>query len=580
MNNIENKKETNTRFSINRKPTISRPLDQDNLKVIPLGGVEEIGINCTVYEYLSDIVVIDMGLGFPENEYYGIDYIVPDIKYLIQKQKNIKALVITHGHLDHIGALPYHLEPLGFPDIYATQFTIELIRTKIIEKGIEQQMNGRLHIIDTKSELKLGHFHISFFHVNHSIPQCVGVILRTPVGKVVHTGDFKFDNSPVNEPVADYAKIARLGEEDIDLLLSDSTNSLKKGHPVSESEVAKNLEDIIDRAEKRVIVATFSGLVGRLYQLLEIAKKLNKKVAIAGYSMNQTLRIAEEIGYIKIHQNLLVPFNKVQSVPPEKLMILTTGAQGEAEAGLSKMANEDYKGFTLHKGDTVILSAKTIAGNDRAVQNLIDSITRRGAQVRQIEEMDLFTSGHGYQEDQKIMLNLVKPKFFMPVHGYQYFLRAHGDTAKSVGVNESNIIISQRGSIIEGNNKSGFKITKKINCEPLLVSGSGVGDIGTVVLREREQLGSYGVVVITLLIDKFKKLVNQPFVMTRGFVYVKNSQELLKEISIITEEIYNKASQNNNDVTFIREEISKDIGTLLYKETEREPMIISIINFI
>jgi len=552
----------------------------DKLRIIPIGGVEEIGINSTIYEYQDDIVVVDMGLGFPENEYYGIDYIVPDIKYLQKNKEKIKGLVITHGHLDHIGALPYHLEPLGFPHIYGSQFTLELIKVKLMDRNIMLQMEGKLHEINSQSVFSLGKFNISTFHVNHSIPQCLGIVLQTGAGKVVHTGDFKFDNSPVNEPVADYGKIARLGEENIDLLLSDSTNSLKKGHPVSESEVSKNLEDIIERAEKRVIVATFSGLVGRLYQLLDIAKKHNRKVAIAGYSMNQTLRIAEEIGYIKIHQNLIVPFSDVKKIPPGKLLILTTGAQGEADAGLSKMANEDYKGYKIQKGDTVILSAKTIAGNDRAVQNLIDSITRRGATVRQIEEMDLFTSGHGYQEDQKIMLNLVKPKYFMPVHGYQYFLRAHAETAKSVGIKEENIIISERGSVIEGNSHSGFKIIRKIMCEPLLVSGSGVGDIGTAVLKEREQLGSYGVLIITLQVSKNKDLINKPFVMSRGFVYVKNSQELINEITLQTENIYNRISKTARDTTEVREKINDEISKLVFKETEREPMIITIINFI
>ncbi len=555
-------------------------LPNSKLRIIPLGGVEEIGINSTVYEYKNDIVVVDLGLGFSEYDYYGIDAVVPDIKYLQQRKNNIKGIVITHGHLDHIGALSYHLPTLGFPHLYGSKFTIELIKAKLEDNKILEAMKNKMHVIDRDSKLKLGNFNLGFFHVNHSIPQCLGVVIQTPDARVVQTGDFKFDNTPVNEPVADYAKIAELGELGVDLLLSDSTNSLRKGHPISESEVAKNLEDVIERAEGRVIIGTFSGLVGRLYQLLDIAKRQNRRVAIAGYSMNQTLRIAEEIKYIKIPKGLVIPIQEVEKHPKHKVLILTTGAQGETNAGLSKMAVEDYKGFQLGKGDMVILSAKTIPGNDKAVQNLVDSITRRGAIVTQMDDLDLFTSGHGYQEDQKIMLNLVKPRFFMPVHGYQYFLRAHAETAKSVGMKESNIIIAERGSIIEGNNRSSFKIVSKINCEPMLVSGSGVGDVGTAVLKEREQLASYGVLIISLNINSASKDLINSFITSRGFVYVKSSQELLQDINKKTAELYLKVKSENKDIPEIKESISKEIGKLVFKETEREPIIVTMINFV
>ncbi len=585
MNKQENRfhppQAEDARHQNNRRRTdTSKPKAQSlKLKIIPLGGVEEIGINCTVYEHNNDIVIVDLGLGFSEFGYYGIDAVVPNIEYLTQKKNRIKGLVITHGHLDHIGGIQYHIEELGFPPIYGTQFTIELIKLKLEEKGLLGKV--KLNVITDETILQLGSFKIQFFHVNHSIPQCVGVLLETAAGRAVQTGDFKFDNTPINEPVADYAKISQFGKMGIDILLSDSTNSLKKGHPASESSVAKNLEDIVERASGRVIVATFSGLVGRLYQLLQIAKKHNRKVAIAGYSMNQTLRIAQEIGFIKIDSGLVIPIQGISKLAPDKVLILTTGAQGESDAALSKMAVEDYKGFQLTKGDTVILSAKTITGNDRAVQNLVDSITRRGAFVKQIEEnLDLFTSGHGYQEDQKIMLNLIKPNHFMPVHGYQYFLQTHGQTAKTVGVKEENIIISQRGSIIEGNKIEGFKIIKKFNCEPLLVSGSGVGDVGAVVLREREQLANYGIVLINMTVDKDKKLLRTPFVLTKGFVYVKASQELLQDIAKIAENVYNEVAPKNLETAELRDEITMKIEQLVVKETGREPMIMVVINYI
>lgn len=552
----------------------------EKLKIIPLGGVEEVGINCTVYEYKDEIVVVDVGLGFSEFDYYGIDYIIPDISYLKKKVKNVRALVITHGHLDHIGGIHYHLEDLNFPEIYGTEFTLELIKLKIEEAGLMEKMKGKLIVINEESKLKFKHFEIEFFRVNHSIPQAVGVYLKTPTAKAVHTGDFKFDNSPINEPVADYGRIAKIGDEGIDILLSDSTNSLRKGHPISESDVAKGLEDVVERAKGRLVIASFAGLVGRLYQLVTIAEKYDRKVAIAGFSMRKTLEIAERIGYLKMPKDLIVNIAQVNNIPPNKLLILTTGAQGEEEAALSKMAYSDYKGVSLKKGDTVIISAKTIAGNDRAVQNMIDQIMSKGAMVKQTEDLDLYTSGHGYQEDQKIMLNLVKPKFFMPVHGYQYFLRAHGDTAKSVGVEENNILISKKGSIIEGSTATGYSITKSFPCEPLLVSGSGVGDVGTVVLKEREQLASYGVVVIDIIVNKEKELVRDPFVISRGFVYVKNSQELIKQIVDRSREIYNSMKANFKEVSEVREVITTEVSDIIFEETQREPMIITVISFV
>jgi ribonuclease J len=566
---------------LEKRPVQKRLPPQGDLKIIPLGGVEEIGINCTAYEYNNDIILVDLGLGFSEFDYYGIDAVVPDIKYLLPKKKKIKGIFVTHGHLDHIGAFPYLIEDLGLPHTYASKFTIEMIKQRLDEiPGLLPKMLNKLHVVEEKDVLKLGSFKLEFFHVNHSIPQCLGVCIQTPAARVVQTGDFKFDNTPINEPVTNFGKIVEFGKRGVDVLLADSTNSLKKGYPVSESDVARNLQDAIERAEGRVIVGTFSGLVGRLYQLIQIATKLNRKVAIAGFSMNKTLTLAQEIGYIKIPNGLLIQMKDVMRYDPAQVLILTTGAQGEPEAALSKMSAEDYKGYQIQKGDKVIISAKTIPGNDRAVQLMVDNITRRGATVAQLDDLDLFTSGHGYQEDQKIMLNLVEPKFFMPVHGYQYFLRAHGETAVRVGVKRENIIIAQRGNVIEGNRFKGFKITKKFPCEPLIVSGSGVGDIGTVVLKEREQMANYGMMIISLMADKDRKLTRAPFVLTRGFVYVKKNQELLQYIADSVEKIYSNAIKEGLDNNAIKDAISNEIGKLVYKETEREPIIMTILNYV
>lgn len=553
-------------------------MSDTNLKIIPIGGVEEIGTNCTVYEYKDQIMVVDMGAGFPDADMYGVDLMIPNIDYLEKRKSQIDGIFITHGHLDHIGALKYLLPKLDFPPVYGTSFTIALIKTDLEEEGLLEK--ARLHVINEDSVLSSGDFTVSFFRVNHSIPQCVGLLIETPTAKAVHTGDFKFDNSPINEPVADYAKIAKIGEKGVDILLSDSTNSLRKGHPISESEVAKSLEDTIERAKGRVVIATFSGLVGRLYQIMQIAHKQGRKVAIAGYSMNKTLRLAQEIDYIKPAPGLIVPIQKINRYNDEKVIILTTGAQGESNAALFRMASGEYKGVELKKGDTVIISAGTIPGNNLAVQNLIEAISARGAIVHQSESMDFFTSGHGYQEDQKIMINLVKPKYFMPVHGYLYFMREHGRTAVQVGIKEQNVIIAKRGQIIEGRSTVGFSHNGNVKANPILVSGTGVGDVGESVLAERHRLGNHGVIVIDMIINREKRtLLGDPFVVTRGFVFARSKLDLLAEIRAKANTFVSAKLKHTLDVAELRAELEDKLGKFVRDEIGRDPVILSLITF-
>lgn len=552
----------------------------DKLRIIPLGGVEEIGINCTAFEYNNRIVVVDMGLGFPDETLYGIDYVVPNVDYLEKRKSKIEGIVITHGHLDHIGGLPFLLERLDFPEILGTEFTIELIKTKLADHKLENKV--RFRVINENSQLQAGSFQLSFFRVNHSIPQCVGVVINTPAGRIVHTGDFKFDNSPINEPVADYARIAKIGEQGVDLLLSDSTNSLRPGHPISESAVAESMEEIIENAPGRVVISTFSGLVGRLYQIIKIAEQQKRKIAIAGYSMNQTLRIAREIGYIRPGKGVIVPINAINRYNDDKVIILTTGSQGESNAALAKMVSEEgyRRKLKLKQGDTVVISAGTIPGNHLAVQTLIDRIVSTGATVHQSESMDFFTSGHGYQEDQKIMLNLTKPKYFMPVHGYQYFLQAHSNTAQQVGVPAKNIIIAKRGNIIEFNRKDGYTINGQVKNTPLLVSGTGVGDIGTQVLSERQQLGNYGVLIISMLLDVNQhKIIQKPEITTRGFVYVRASKDILQEVERQVEIEINKLWRGRlKTVTDLERSIENRLRGYIKKEIEREPIILPLVS--
>ncbi len=552
--------------------------ENNKLRVIPLGGVEEIGLNCTVFEFKGQILIVDMGLGFPEEEMYGVDYVVPNPDYLNHRKAKIEGIVLTHGHLDHIGAIPYLIERLESPDIWGTEFTIELVRRKLEEFGLDQK--AKLHVINENSHLKADSFELSFFRVNHSIPQAVGVVIKTPVATVVHTGDFKFDNSPVNEPVADYARMASIGAAGVDLMLSDSTNAMRKGHPISESEVAKNLKSLIEATRGRVIIATFSGLVGRLYQLVKIAEELDRKVAVAGYGMQQTFDIAKQIGYMEANPDVFIPLEKVNRYNDENVMILTTGSQGENNAALSRMAsNEGYRNIEIKEGDTVVISAATIPGNNEDVQTLIDKLALKGAIVETSESVDFFTSGHGYQEDHKIMLNLIRPKYFMPVHGYQYFLQEHGRTAESVGINKDNIIIAKKGDFVQGNGEFGFKITGNTKVFPLLVSGTGVGDVGPAVLGERKQLGTSGVVVVNVLLNLEERSLAQDIeIMTKGFIYIKQSGELLTQLQQIVEEEANKALRRYYTSDRLAENIVQRLEKFIKERLKREPAIIPVVN--
>lgn len=550
---------------------------QKKLKIIPLGGVEEIGINCTVIEYGDQIIVIDVGLGFPLSDQYGVDYVIPNIKYLKKNKHKIEGIIITHAHLDHIGGLPYVLEDLDFPEVYASRFSIEMINNKLKEHNLLTKTN--IKEVSSDSHLISGEFELNFFRVNHSIPESMGVIVKTPMGNIVHTGDFKFDNSPVNEPVTDYAKIAAAGAEGVLALISDSTNSFKKGHSKSEGSIGEALEKIVKEAKGRVVVATFSSLVNRLYQLIKIAEKHDRKVAIVGRSMENTIKIAKKLGYIDVPDSIFINRNKIKSIKDEKLLVLSTGAQGEDMAALARMARDNHPNISIKKGDSVILSASVIPGNDMLVQMLIDDLSLKGAYVFHNKDyMDLHSGGHGHQEDQKLMINLVKPKFFMPVHGYQSFLIKHGQTAETVGIEEKNIIISKRGSVIAFT-KDKWQKEPSVPANPVLVSGSGVGDIGSLVLNDRQQLANYGMVVLVINLDlATKKIKGEPEVLTRGFVFAKENKVLISRIKDTAVQTVKNTVVQKENVNELKEEISKRLRKLLYEETQREPMILISIN--
>lgn len=551
----------------------------NKLRIVPIGGLDKIGSNSTVFEYGNDAFVLDAGMGFPLADLYGVDYQIPNPKYLIKIKKKIKGVVITHGHLDHIGAIPHLLEYMDFPDLYISPFAKELVLNKLKMDFPDILTKVTFRNIDRDSRFRLGNFNLEMFGVNHSIPESMGVIIKSPVGTVVHTGDFKFDSTPLNEPQADYDKIAKVGAEGVLCLLSDSTNSYKEGHCLSEKEITEKLDTFIEGVKGRVVVATFSSMVNRIVELLKIAQKNKRKVLVSGYSMKLAIKTAHKIGYAKFPKELFVSGNDLKQLRDDQVMILSTGAQGEEMAALSRIARNGHKEFKVKKGDTIVLSSSVIPGNGASVQVLIDELTKKGADVFHNSIMDTHTTGHGHKEEQKLMLNLVKPKFFMPVHGFHSFRHAHGKTGMELGIPEENVIYAENGDFIELDRNS-WNITGSVDARPVNVSGSIVGDVGEIVIDDRQKLAKYGVVVYSLSIDKKKRtLLKKPHIVSRGFVFMKNSKDMIDKATELIEKAYDK---NNNKKTTedIREVINKELKDYLYSETEREPMLLSIINYI
>lgn len=562
-----------------------RPLQKSTspvVQVIPLGGVEEVGMNCTVIRHNDTIIVIDVGLGFSDIDHLGVDYLIPNYDYLVANKNKVEAIFITHGHLDHIGGIEHFLKALDYPDVFAPRFAVELIKLRLTEAGILDKV--QLHIVNDTSVLKSDQLTVEYFRVNHSIPDSYGIIVRTPVGNIVHCGDFKFDNSPLNEPKADFYKMATVGHEGVRLMLGDSTNSFRPGHSISELAIMHSLEDLVKAAPGRVVVATFASLVTRLYALVEISKRTGRKIFITGRSMQNSIDISRKLGYIDARDDMFVDARSVNRYNDNKLLILATGSQGESMAALSRMSRGEHRDVKLKKGDTVILSSSIIPGNDLLVQRLIDELSRTGVKIYNNDTMNLHTSGHGFIEDQKLMLNLFQPELFMPVHGFQYFLSRHGETAKETGVKEGNIILVRRGEIIEVT-KHGWRSAGWVKANPILVSGMGVGDVGPLVLQDREKLAANGVVVISLLVSERqsrRQLYSAPSVFSRGFVYVKENQDLMKRIETEVTKVF--ARQKGQDrakfITALRAEIERNVGKLIFGLTKREPLIISNIEIV
>jgi ribonuclease J len=576
----------------NRRPSVPRNMESRSpernkvsnfaatpIKIIPISGVEGIGANCTAFQYGNDIIVVDAGLGFPDESHLGIDSLIPNPKFLEENKGKIKALFITHGHLDHIGGIPYLIESMGFPDIYASDFARGLIENSIQKYHSDVYPKVTFRRVDTSSQIRMGNFKISYFAVNHSIPESMGMVIETPSGVVVHTGDFKFDSNPVNEPHADYAKLANIGSRGVLCLLSDSTNSFKMGHSLSESEIAKRLEDVIEDINGRVIIATFSSMVNRLIQLMTIAERVNRKVFISGKSMENAIKVARKLGYLKVRDELFIKAEQLKNYQDNQIMILATGAQGEDLSALKRMATNEHKNIKIRQGDTVLLSASVIPGNDLLVQNMVDQLYVLGANVHHNDILDLHASGHGYSEDQKLMINLVKPKYFMPVHGFQSFLFQHGKSAVEVGVKPENVIVPQNGSIIEVSSR-GWRRAGKTAGKQVNISGSIVGDVGNIILDERKQLANYGVVIINMVINRnTRKLVQNPRMTTRGFIFMKDNYEMINNALKMLKEAY-EVEGEKLDEKMLSDLVSRKLGKYFYKFTEREPLILTMVTYI
>ncbi len=551
----------------------------DKLKVITLGGVEEVGINSTIIELGNDIIVIDFGLGFSEDNLYGIDFLIPNFEYLQNNKDKIRGFVITHGHLDHIGGLAYVLDKLGNPPIYGTKMTVEIIKEKLTDRSIGLKNKARIIEFSPEDKFNLGAFGMSFFRVNHNIPDSVGIIVGTKFGNLVHTGDFKFDNTPFEEPVTQYHKITKVGEEGVLLLMSDSTNANKSGMSVSESAITPILENIMIHSEGRIIAATFSSLLTRVNQLVSLAHKYGRKVAISGLSMEKTIKIAKNLGYLDVPKDTFIKISDTSKYPDKEILIITTGAQGEENAGLMRMILGDHAQISIKKEDTVILSSSVIPTNAALVQKLLDYIVGSGANVIHQSIMDVHAGGHAHQEDHKLLLNLIKPRYFMPIEGYQSFLDSHKKTAKSVGIKEAQILMPKNGSVFEYQDGKGFVQGERITHVPVRISNNLLGDIGNKVMKEREQLSENGILLININIDAQKKMIGTPNILSRGFIFSKENYKLIRYIEeninfMFKDKIYEKIP----DPQDMRNTIAKSVSTMLVEKYGKNPLVLVVLS--
>src|SRR6056297_418371 len=555
----------------------------DTLKVIVLGGLEEVGRNMTLLEYNKEIIIIDMGLQFPEEDMPGIDYIIPNIDYLQGKEDWVKGVVITHGHYDHIGAIPHFMEKIGNPAMFMGKLTAGLVKKRCVEHKSCPKIN--ITEIDERSKNKFGSaFEVEYLRVNHSIPDCFAIIIHTPVGTIIHTGDFKIDYSPVNDRPADLNRIAQIGGEGVKLLMSDSTDATHEGYQISESSIGDEMSKIFEKAEGRIIIGTFASQLSRIQKIFDLAAQYGRKVYLQGRSINDNVDIAHKIGYLKFSPKILIRDQEFKKASDEKLVVVGTGAQGESNAFLARVVNGEHRNIQLKKGDTVVFSSSVISGNERTIQALKDAMTRQGAEIIHYEMMDVHAGGHAKAEDLKLMMRLLKPEYLMPIEGNHYLLKAHADLAEQVGIPKSNIFVADNGQVVEfKKNNSGQavgKLTpKKVLTDYVMVDGLGVGDISHIVLRDRKVMSEDGMVVVIATIDsKSGNIIGNPDIISRGFVYMKENRELIESTrSRAKKLVQSHRSDTAAEVDHIKNRIRDDVGQFLFNKTNRRPMVLPVV---
>ena len=546
------------------------------LRIIPLGGLGEIGKNMTVIEFGNDLLLIDCGMGFPDEDMYGIDVVLPDITYLRNNASRIRGLIITHGHQDHIGAVPYVLKELDIP-IYTTPLTAALIELKLEEHDL--LYNTQIFTKKAGSVFRIGCFSIEFIRVNHSIPDAVALAIKTPVGTIVHTGDFKIDLTPISGGMIDLVRFGELGNEGVLALMSDSTNVETPGHSASERKVGESFDKLFQNCDKRIIITTFASNVHRLQQIINVAAKYHRKVAVTGRSMENVLRTAMVLGYMEVPDGVLVDLEQIKSQPKNRTVIISTGSQGEAMSALYRMAFAEHKQIQIDGGDRVIISASAIPGNENMISRVIDELFHKGAEVIYDRHTDLHVSGHACQEEQKMILALVKPKYFIPVHGEHRMLVKHAELGRMMGVAPKNIVIAENGKVIEFT-KKGVLCEESVPAGAVLVDGSGgIGEVGSVVMRDRHRLAEDGMIVIVMTYSSYDhKLLAVPEILTRGFIYVKDSEDMIEEMSrVVMETVESCDAHEITDWNSIKTKVKSNLSGFLYKSTRRSPMILPVI---
>ena len=544
------------------------------VKIIPLGGLHEIGKNMTAIEFEDEILIIDCGLSFPDDDMFGIDKVIPDFSYLKYNSSKIRGLVITHGHEDHIGAVPYLIKELNVP-IYGTRLPLGLIENKLKEHNLKARMNT----VTAGETFKIGkHFTIEALRITHSIADSICLAINTPAGCIFHTGDFKIDYTPVDGDPIDFARLAQIGSQGVLLMMADSTNVLRPGYTQSERVVGKTLENIFRSAERRIIIATFSSNVHRIQKIIDIARLCNRKVAISGRSMVNVVDLAVDLGYIKIPANTLVDINKTKNIPDKELVVITTGSQGEPMSALARMASNDHKSINIKRGDMVILSSTPVPGNELTVSNVVNQLIQKGAEVIYSDIADIHVSGHACREELKLMHSLIRPKYFMPVHGEYRHLSTHAELAHTLGMPMENIFLLSNGDCLTVSQKEAYKTEAVAEAEGIMVDGLGVGDVGNIVLRDRRLLSESGLIILVAAIDKYSNTIaSGPDIISRGFVYVRENEDLIDEACRRAEEILEDCMEKNmKDWNGMKTAVRDVLSRFIYAKTQRSPVILPI----